>query len=214
MSTPPVILDTKPTTFSLASVGQILGRAFFDDPLYTRIQPSSERRRLGLGPLYTACLRHAAQAGGIVFAEAGRGALGWLPVHALALGLGSILRSGYLAVPWHFGAGATLRLSRHGAFCDGRVHAHARRLPAGSSAAYIYVVGVDPACSGRGVGGGLVRAALEQIAANHTHCLLRTEQPRNIRFYEKLGFSRIEEVVVPSSGMTSWFFERSTSDLR
>lgn len=64
-----------------------------------------------------------------------------------------------------------------------------RKGPACGRYAYLAMVGVDPGRQGRGIGRRLVEAAVAQAAAwNADGLALDTENPANIRLYEKLGF--------------------------
>jgi ribosomal protein S18 acetylase RimI-like enzyme len=75
-------------------------------------------------------------------------------------------------------------------------------------AAYIHCVGVEPSLAGQGIGSKLIGTALSRIGQNGGLCTLRTEQPRNVRFYEKLGFRCVEQLDVPTTGLSAWFFIR------
>jgi len=72
--------------------------------------------------------------------------------------------------------------------------------------AYIYSVGVEPELAGRGIGSRLMRDALARLRQHCRSCVLRTEQPKNVRFYQKLGFECVEHTVVPVTGVPVWFF--------
>lgn len=193
---------------ALARGGHLLSRAFFADPLMTRLAPSGARRRRGLPAVFTACLRHAARRGGVLEAPDATAVIGWLPLRFLDIGARDTWASGYVAVPFAFGIQSTYGLLLHDGFCDRRVRALAPE-----DSGYIYVVGVEPELAGRGLGSRLVEGALKRIAQDHAHCVLRTEQPRNVRLYERLGFECVEHTVVPSSGMPTWIFKRSLADL-
>jgi hypothetical protein len=49
---------------------------------------------------------------------------------------------------------------------------------------------------------------LSRIGQSYGICALRTEQQRNVRFYEKLGFHCVERLEVPTTGLPAWFFVR------
>jgi ribosomal protein S18 acetylase RimI-like enzyme len=83
----------------------------------------------------------------------------------------------------------------------------------GPGAAYLCLLGVEPSCAGRGHGSRLLRRALAAQAARWERCVLRTEQPRNVPFYLRHGFTLVEESVVPVSGLRCWVFSRSLEDL-
>lgn len=184
-----------------ASAAQLLGRAFFTDPLFAHVQPSERMRRRGLPRLFETLLRDAAQRGG-VFSTI-EGVVAWTPVRSLRASLLEQIRRGYVHVPLQLGLVATYRLQAHDDWCNRRTVAHSSL-----DAAYIHCVGVDPTLAGQGIGSRLVNLALSRIGQTYGLCTLRTEQPRNVRFYEKLGFRCVEQLSVPTTGISAWFFVR------
>jgi ribosomal protein S18 acetylase RimI-like enzyme len=187
--------------FMLQRAVQSLTRAFLFDPLFERVQPVERRRRSGLPAVFSAALRDAAHRGGVLF-EPG-GTLAWIPVAGLHANLIDLVRRGYVKVPLQLGFSATYRLNAHEDWGHSRICTHSS-----SDAVYVYCVGVDPDLAGRGVGSALVTNALSYLASRYTQCVLRTDQPKNLRFYEKLGFRCVERATCPDSDVTSWFFAK------
>jgi ribosomal protein S18 acetylase RimI-like enzyme len=186
---------------ALASAAQLLTRAFFVDPLFVHVQPSERMRRRGLPTLFEALLRDTGPRGGIL--ATAEGVVAWIPTNYLHAGLLEQIRRGYVKVPLSFGLGATFRLQAHDVWCNRRTVAHSAR-----EAAYIHCVGVEPSLAGHGIGSKLMNAALSHIGQSYGLCTLRTENQKNVKFYEKLGFRCIEQLTVPTTGLSSWFFAR------
>jgi ribosomal protein S18 acetylase RimI-like enzyme len=113
------------------------------------------------------------------------------------------IRRGYIKVPLQLGPFATLRLQAHDDWCNDRIVTHTSK-----EAAYIHSVGVEPSLAGHGLGSQLINAALSRIRQSYSVCTLRTENPRNVAFYEKLGFRCVEQLDVPATGLPAWFFVR------
>lgn len=63
---------------------------------------------------------------------------------------------------------------------------HARLAP--GPHVYLYVLGVDPAHQGRGLGGTLLRPRLERCDADGLDVYLETANADNVPFYERHGF--------------------------
>jgi predicted N-acetyltransferase YhbS len=59
---------------------------------------------------------------------------------------------------------------------------------------YLEVVAVHPSLQGRGIGGEAMKCVLEQVKGDPL--VLECTERSNIRFYEKLGFECVEEVVL------------------
>lgn len=53
------------------------------------------------------------------------------------------------------------------------------------------------------------KAIAEMKAQGLTSFWLKTEDPKNVAIYLKLGFELIHETVVKSSGINSWVFKRT-----
>lgn len=186
---------------ALSSAAQLLTRAFAADPLFVHVQPSDRIRRRGLQTIFEALLRDAWQTGGVL--STAEGVVAWTPVRRLHANLLGQIRRGYARVPLHFGLRATYRLQAHDDWCNCRTVAQSSL-----EAAYIHGVGVEPTLAGHGIGSKLMNVALSRIARDYGLCALRTERQRNVRFYEKLGFRCVEQVSVPTTGLSAWFFIR------
>ena len=55
----------------------------------------------------------------------------------------------------------------------------------------------------------MLQQALSGFAGRWDTCVLRTEQPRNLPFYARNGFELRDELVIPQSGLRTWFFSRA-----
>ena len=69
---------------------------------------------------------------------------------------------------------------------------------------YLWAIGVDIGSQGKGIGGGLLQPVLVSASATKTLCYLETHNERNVRFYEKHGFSVVSEGCVPQGGPQVW----------
>lgn len=64
---------------------------------------------------------------------------------------------------------------------------------------YLFAISVHPALQGQGIGGKLMRPALNQVDAAHMPAYLESSKESNIGFYQNHGF-RVIEKVVPAQG--------------
>ena len=64
---------------------------------------------------------------------------------------------------------------------------------------YLPLIGVDPACQGRGHGSALLRYALEQCDRDHAAAYLESSNPRNIPLYERHGFEILGSIQAGAS---------------
>ena len=70
-------------------------------------------------------------------------------------------------------------------------------------------VGVVSHARGRGIGGALIRYALERARADGVDAFLETGNPRNVPVYEHLGFRVVEAAAPPDGGPRIWFMRWS-----
>ena len=73
---------------------------------------------------------------------------------------------------------------------------------------YLAILAVDPASQGRGIGGALVRRGLQDAARDSLPAYLETATERNVAFYVGLGFRVVHDSVEPESGLRWWAFGR------
>jgi GNAT superfamily N-acetyltransferase len=67
------------------------------------------------------------------------------------------------------------------------------------SAWYLSIAGILPSAQGRGLGMRLLAGTLAEASHAHIPCYLETFTPRNLRFYERLGFCRIASRLEPTT---------------
>jgi GNAT superfamily N-acetyltransferase len=72
---------------------------------------------------------------------------------------------------------------------------------------FLDVVAVAPAAQGQGLGRTLVRHGRERARADRCPAFLETGNPRNVPFYESLGFQVVGEQQAPDGGPTIWFMQ-------
>lgn len=64
---------------------------------------------------------------------------------------------------------------------------------------YLPLIGIDPARLGQGLGSVLMRHTLRRCDAEGLPAYLESSNPRNIAFYQRLGFERLGAIQVGSS---------------
>lgn len=180
-----------------------LSAAFMDDPLQSYTFPDPDERRRLSPAHFAALLRYGLLAGEVLTsAEPGGGAAVWLPpgvAHTDAM----LEASGLSRLGALIGEGAARRF---GHVIDFVEPLHHKAMP--EPHWYVMVVGVAPAFQGQGLGRALLQANLDRAAADGVPCYLETTQPKNVTFYQRLGFRVLGEVVEPDSGLTIWTFRR------
>lgn len=184
------------------SAAALLARAFQEDPYFRWVDANAPRRMRMLETVFEAMLKHSARRGGVLI-EPGIGAVEWKPPEHVHLGVGAIISSGMWRVGVAVPPSVSRRLARHDDAAMARVEPFL-----GPATVYLGSFGVEPALAGQGHGGRLLHRALAEMATRWTTCVLRTEQPRNVPFYLRHGFTLVDEAVVAPSGLRVWVFSR------
>ena len=187
--------------------GEILADAFLHYPLmcYAFDGHTVEERSKLVLQLYTRCAAAASMYGGIVATDDLTAALIWLPSSNFPLSLWQEVRSGMGLIPVKLGPKATLRLIRHDAEPEGWI-----RQQEDEKMGYIWCLGVAADQRGKGYSRILIDKTIAEMKAQGlTSFWLKTEDPKNVAIYLKLGFEMIYETVVKSSGINSWVFKRT-----
>ncbi|MBI5297263.1 MAG: GNAT family N-acetyltransferase [Chloroflexi bacterium] len=205
ISTPSFI--QRVTNLSREQVRDLAGmfaRAFQQDPLFVHALPEEHTRSPRLKKLFALNIRY-----GLLFGEvyhaAQQGLAIWLPPgHTKVTSLRALL-AGMGRVPFEVGLRAVLRLGRLNTLSE-RLH---ERL-AGEPHWYLFQLGVDPARQGGGLGGLLLSPVLARADAMSMPCYLETNNPRAVRFYQKLGFQVAAEGRNAALNLSYWAMRRES----
>ncbi len=186
--------------------GKILADAFLHYPLmnYAFEGNAEEERSAGLHHLYKCCSKTASIYGGVILTSDQQGALIWLPGKHFPLGLKHEINSGMWMIPFNLGIKTTLRLVNHDDELDKWIDKNANE-----NYGYIWCVGVNASARGKGYSRQLIDQAITDMRAlGMTEFWLKTEDPKNVTIYQKLGFELVYETVVKSSGVRGWVMRR------
>jgi len=180
----------------LDAAGEVLGRAFHDDPLNLYIFPDEEKRRRVL-PWMLRTATHYAQRHGEVHTTPDNveGAAVWLPPGGTAISNLRMLMAGMWRVPFKAGLGATSRFMRMSSHLDKR-HEHDVQ----GRHWYLMILGVEPERQGQGVGGALIQPVIARAEGDGLPCYLETMKEINVTFYRKHGFAVVSEGDIPDDG--------------
>ena len=166
---------------------EVMGRAFFDDPVSMYLFPDERKREAGFAA-FTGLAIDAFGASGLVLTnDAVQGAAVWQrpspnPSSALAQ-----LRMG-LRMLWISG-----RRFREAARLGDFMSKHHLRDPH----YYLATLGTDPSHQRKGIGSALIQPVLERCDKERVPAYLESSKRANIPFYNKHGFEVIEEIEVP-----------------
>jgi ribosomal protein S18 acetylase RimI-like enzyme len=191
--------------------GEVLGRAFLDDPLWRETFPDADERPGLLTGMFTGVVKATAAAQGMLETTPGVDAVAlWLPP-GKDIGFWAMVRSGFALPRFTMGLPAKDR---------NRMMAVLRQLEERRKALmpdphwYLTTIGVEPEHQGEGLGSTLLRSGIRRADHEDTSIFLDTETSGNVSFYQHFGFEVIEETTAPASGVPVWLMVRRSASPR
>ena len=192
------------------TAGDVLTRAFFDDPLAAYMFPDSTDRRRLLPWHFGKLARYGARYGNAYTTESGiRGVSVWFSPGDPGLVEDRMAAIGMDRTSEMLGEDAFERFMN---VASPVAELRAADMP--DPHWYLGVLGVDPDHVGRGIASALMRPALVAADAEGHACYLETAQSANRAFYENRGFRVIKHDTQPDTGVTYWTFRREPASRR
>ncbi len=179
----------------------MLVRAFLVDPIYTALFPDSVEREQSLQRLFGAMVSYSLVYGQIYTTPGVEGAACWLSPGDTEITWWRILRTGLglqRAVA-RFNPKARRNFMAVLAYTD---ELHKREAPGPHW--YLWALGVEPGCQGRGIGSRLIQPVLAKADNDGVPCYLETQTVRNVAFYQKRGFEVVRDGQVPGQEVRIW----------
>ncbi|MEM9148943.1 MAG: GNAT family N-acetyltransferase [Cyanobacteria bacterium P01_F01_bin.3] len=194
----------------------ILAQAFDRYPFMAYVLPNAKTRIPKLANLFLPLVRSSYRHGRVNITPGGGGVLVWVPgkVFSNRVKFLDLFQSGMLTVPFSLGPSAFNRFTVHDEVCEEALLQYARRhrmlrQDTSQDFAYIWAVGVHPNHAGKGVGSTMVRTALNEMSRQgYSTCWLRTETPKNVALYERLGFQQVHTEIPAASGQQYWLMSQ------
>ena len=200
------------------AAGEMLARAFSDDPLSIYLAPNGVKRARVLPWLYERIVRYGAMYNGELLTTTddhlplpvpgrgqGRGPSAvavWLPPGLPYTPMLRLVRAGLAFTPLKFGLSAIPR------FMAANHVEQLRAKLAPEPHWYLWVIGVEPERQGRGLGSSLIEPMLQRADADGLPCYLETHKERNVAFYNKHGYEVVHSGSVPNGGPPYWCLKR------
>jgi ribosomal protein S18 acetylase RimI-like enzyme len=177
----------------IEAAGAMLGRAFADAPGYTAILShlGEGRRARALAKAKTGFTRGAVRH---QLADA-------VIVDGVLAGVSLVARPGQWPVPMRVlashargclaaGPRAVVNFARAGLYME-RNHPKEPHY-------YLFVLGVEPAMQGQGLGKALLANLAARADAEHVPCYLETDKEANVRLYQHAGYEIVSDGEVPT----------------
>jgi ribosomal protein S18 acetylase RimI-like enzyme len=191
------------TAGQIPTSGEVLGRAFFDDPLTSYWLPDPEHRKRALPWFMTTATKYGHRYGEIeTTAGTVEGSAIWLRPGETHVPPMRMMRVGMYAAPFRLGWGNFNRFMKS---LDIIEKIHKQQVP--EDHWYLMLLGVDPPRQGQGVGSALMQPALAKADAAHLPAYLETQKEINVKLYRKHGFDVVFEDDLPD-GPHYWCMKR------
>lgn len=169
------------------SLLDVLGRAFFDDPVSIYLFPNEHRRQAGFAGFCGLAIDAFGVGAHVLTNDALQGAAVWQKPSPKAPRFFQQVRMG-LRMIWII-RGGVRRAIRLGDFMS-QHHLHQPHY-------YLAALGTDPVFQGQGIGSALMQPVLDRCDKERLPAYLESSKQANIPFYNKHGFEVIEELQIP-----------------
>ncbi len=188
----------------IKDAGEVLARAFHDDPLFIWVLPDESKRARVLPWFMTFFARYCHRYGEVhTTAENVEGTAVWVPPGRYPMSVTRLMLRGWILAPLKLGTRGYGRMMSAVNYWE---KLHKRDVPPRHW--YLMILGVDPPRQGRGIGAALLRPALAQADAERLPCYLETVKARNVPFYQRHGFEVLVEGDLPRDGPHFWTMKR------
>ena len=190
----------------LDAAAAVYTRAFMGDPISVWIAPDPAQRERGLPLYFRMAMQYALRFGGQVHRsdDAPRAVATWLEPGRSPPSTIGLLRTGFLRLLWSGGLSDARRLLTLGDTFD-RLHKQDAR----QAHWYLWLLAVDPPFQGKGLGGELLRPALDEADRAGLSCYLETARERNVSFYLRFGFRVLRDERMGRDGPRFWTMLRA-----
>ena len=183
---------------------EVLVRAFWDRPPLQYYFPDEEDRERIAPYFFSVPVFNGIRYGEVLATSPGlEGIAVWLPSDNYPVTLWRLLRSVPLSEILGFGRYGGSRMRNLGQYIDA---VHGRLAPFRHW--FLQAIGVDPRYQGKGHAGTLLRSMLARMDEAGLPCYLETLEERNVRLYERFGFSVVEESAIPETSLMNWVMLR------
>ncbi len=196
----PIMLEKE----QLERAGEVLSRAFRDDPELLSLVPDASKRQKLLRSMFRPALRHALKHGEVYAASpAIEGVAVWLPSDTPEMSLWAMLRGGGLGLLFGAGWGLARKMKEDEDFAH-----KLRRQLAPFLHWYLAVLGVAPELQGKGYASRLLRPRLARLDRERLPAYLETSIEDYVAMYRHFGFEVIKEAKLPGTGTKMWVMLR------
>lgn len=189
----------------IGQAGEMLTRAFSDDPKLTHLMPDITEKKELSRYLFEFELQYGMNYGDVYTTSPSiEGVAVWLPSTKSEITIWRAFRSGGLRLQKQLGKKIMDRLM---AFSTAVDTLHKKHAPYPHY--YLFFIGVDPSYQKKRVASRLITPMLIWLDTRKLPCYLNTQNEKNIGIYEHYGFEVIEQLALPDSGIVHTAMQRN-----
>ena len=175
--------------------------AFTEDPIWSALFAEFKDDHDRKCAVYENPVRYCMKYGSVYStSERLEGIAAWVPGELSRFTLWRMLRSGALAAGMKVG----FRIARKMMPIFKPIEADRNEHMKGKQFTYLQIIGVAREFQGRGFGGTLLRAVIDEAERMGRILYLETETERNVSMYERFGFEVIKRITLPVVDLPMW----------
>ena len=176
------------TVDDAARIARLFAAAFARDPIFDWLARAGDRAFALQRFFYWLLRERTVPHGETWMTQDGYAAAAWVPPYSDAKPATFLDELSLLPVIW--GLTGLPRLARGAAMAAAMEHAHPKE-----PYFYLAFIGVAPRFQGSGMGSALLEETLVRVDAAGAPAFLENSNPRNVKLYERMGFSVVREVI-------------------
>jgi len=178
----------------------VLSASFFDYPMFTFYFPDPKRRTRYLSWYFQNILNCALRYGEVYTTPEINGVIFTLPPGHTKISMWEYIQNGFLLTPFLLG----FRNYNRSMDCERFVGSTQEKLMENRPHFYLWGLGVEPGWKAKGIGAALMLPVLAKTDAQKIPVYLETHDEKNVRYYQKHGFSLILTARIPKYDLPIW----------
>lgn len=183
----------------IKKAANVLANAFYDDPIYNKMDIGEDKRRL----ISEMMIRFSFRYGNVVSTSENLEGVMAINPHDKDMTFLRIIRSGAFLISMKL-----LSLQKTMGAVEKAMKEPKKNLNL-EPFIYLFIIGVSQEFQGKGFGGKLLRAIVEKAEIERKPMYLETQNEKNVSLYEKYGFHVVKKIDLPDPlNLPMWLMVR------